>query len=373
MAYEALEKILGYTTLTGLIQVTTDGIPSVLPEQMLKGTRNVIRDAGHYTLVKGQRKLARAKDYAAPTVAAPLERIGTRPVKLLSFGEHQDFYIAEHFQALRKYASYDPQKIGNDEWMRQVDLFKRKFDNARTAVATLALAKGKIKLDSDGNILDPATVSPFHEVSLGIPASNFDQLAIDGGSDVITTPWSNPEANIPQMVLNLKQNAIQEHGYEPMCALYGRKVPTYLSQNAYVNSYMSRNPSKNEEFLSNNTVPDGLLDLNWIPGWKAFYEDANGTNRTIVGDDDVIFFPKCEGAELNDWWEMLEGTTPIPTTVNIQNEMSSVLSTFREVVGRFSYGHVILDVPRIRIVAGDVFLPVLRIPSAVYPATVAGF
>ena len=41
-------------------------------------------------------------------------------------------------------------------------------------------------------------------------------------------------------------------------------------------NYLARNPGMRDKYLNDNELPAGLMDLTWIPGYKAFFEDANG-------------------------------------------------------------------------------------------------
>ena len=112
-------------------------------------------------------------------------------------------------------------------------------------------------------------------------------------------------------------------------------------------------------------LPNPLLGLNWKPSYNAFFEDKDGNIQQLVGDDDVLFVPEPAG----DWIDWLEGTYPVPTTIDIQKDAIAALNSVMEKAGMFAYGRVITNPVTVEVISGDTFLPVLKNPLAVYRAT----
>ena len=158
----------------------------------------------------------------------------------------------------------------------------------------------------------------------------------------------------------------------PEFALCGRNVKTYLTNNNYVNDYLSRNEPRREAFLGRAGGPlknvwfEDLFEKTWIDGSKAFFQDQNGNTQFILGDDQVIFFPP----PTPDWWEILEGTYPVPTTINIVPDAIAALNSIKEIAGMFSFAQVTLVPVRMVPYVGDTFLPTIKVPDAVFQATV---
>ena len=65
-----IRDLLGYVTLTGLIQATTPGVPKVLPERFSSIKKTTVLDQGRYTQVYGNRQTARLAQFGLAAAAA---------------------------------------------------------------------------------------------------------------------------------------------------------------------------------------------------------------------------------------------------------------------------------------------------------------
>ena len=108
--------------------------------------------------------------------------------------------------------------------------------------------------------------------------------------------------------------------------------------------------------------------MTWLPAYDAFFEDANGVLQSLVGDDQVVFTPEPSP----DWIGWLEGTYPVPTNIGAVNmdATQSLRQNVTTAAGMFAYGILSADPVTVKMVAGDTFLPVLKVPKAIYQATV---
>ncbi len=90
--------------------------------------------------------------------------------------------------------------------------------------------------------------------------------------------------------------------------------------------------------------------------------------QPLVGDDPVCFTPD----PTPDWIGWLEGTYPVP--VNVGTAYADGATAMRSGVttasGMFAYGVVNVDPVTIKMVGGGTFLPVLKVPEAVFTSTV---
>ena len=103
------------------------------------------------------------------------------------------------------------------------------------------------------------------------------------------------------------------------------------------------------------------------PGYEAFYEDDTGATQDLVSGDQVLFTPEPS----MDWLDWLEGTYPVPTGIGAITP--DAIGAAGQYLGRsrmFSYGQVLSDPVTVKQVAGDTFLPVLKVPKAVFGGTV---
>lgn len=364
----SLEQILGYVNLLGLIERIKTGIPQPVPDQFFSTTKQIIGVSGKYTRVYGTRTVARRVEYGAPSVRRALKGVEDIPVRLIHTHEHIHLDPIV-LRQLRAYDSYEL-NLGKQEIARQVKEFVINFTNLRTAAVLQSLSLGAIYFDSAGNLL-PSSSGAAVTVDYAVPANNQNQL-----NGVVDKTWADSTANIPRQLTQLQETALQTTGYEIEVAFYGRNIPTYLAQNDYVAEFAVRNPAVNQEYLMGagkklgGSIPQGYLGVkHWIPVNTAFFEDANGTNQTIFGADKIVFTPAIS----SDWYEMLEGSYEVPTTLNMLPDAQQALNACKTVQGMFAYSKLMDDPPGIKMNHGDTFLPVIKVPASIYQATVAGF
>lgn len=358
MAY-SLEQLFSQVYLTGTIQAVKTGIPDKLPPAFSSIKRQTVGDSGRYSQFRGVRKAARRVSYGAAALARELRPAEIKDVKLLHTLEQIQVNPLT-LQNLRRFDSYEFQNMGKEEVARQQAEFKVYFDNLRLATTYSMLAKGAIYFNDDGNLL-PTSSGAELTVSYQISANNQNQL-----NGLITASWATANTDIPLQLRNLRKRSAQQTGYELKYAFYGSNVPSYLSNNNYVLDYLARAPAMNAKFLSNGEVPDGLFGFTWVPVYEAFFEDSSSTNQEIFGADTVVFTP-----EINpEVYELLEGTYAVPSSLNVAGDMAAAMRNMRSVQGVFSYAAVTHNPPGVAMYMGDTFLPVWKVPDALYIADV---
>ena len=366
---QTLDQIIGGVNLTGVIQQTTTGIPDVFPAGFYASRQTVDGDTGEYTRVDGTRATARIAAYGSPSQTRELVDIAKVPVKLIHTIEsiHHKPYVLTN---LLNFNDLSRQQLGIAEVTRQTRQFKQLFDNLRVAALTSVLFTGSINFDGHGNLL-PSSSGAKVSVSYGVPSGNTGQLDVLGGvygaGNILDASWDQADTNIATQLSNLKKAALRVTGYPLAHAFYGQNVLDYLLNNTKFKEIMKFNTAANTQSLAGD-VPQGLFGLAWHPAYEAFFEDQTGTNQDLVGGNQVLFTPEPS----MDWLDWLEGTYPVPTSVgNITPDaIAATLNNVSVATGMFSYGQVISDPVTVKQVAGDTFLPVLKVPKAVFVATV---
>src|SRR5205085_10491630 len=352
-----IQDVLGYVPLTKMIRTTKSGIPDPLPAGFRSNPKKVIGDKSRYMQRTGQRRTARQVYYGADAYNTELKEISSRDVALLHFYESIRLPMLT-YQTLRWPESYELQDLARQEVDEQCVQFKDRFENLEVATNVMVLTLGHIYFDVNGNLL-PSSSGAFLDVDFGVPAGNQNQLNIDGAGNIIAASWATPSTDIPGHIRALKQRSIFQHGYEPMYAMYGVNIPSYFNANTALVNYLARNPVMRDKYLTSNELPAGLMDLTWIPGYKAFYEDANGVKQKLVADDAVILFPEVDA----NWWEWQAGSYLVPKTFDIVPEGPAARDNFEIVYGMFGYGQPVRNPVTADIYYGDTFLPVLKNPN----------
>lgn len=356
---KTIQEILGYVSLTGLIQAVKTGIPDRLPDGYKRKGRQVVGDAGRYTQVRGTRQTARATMYGAAAHNRAQKGVESKDVKLIHSFESfkMDPLILQY---LRNYDNYDLQNMGQQEVDRQMAEFSALFDNLDLALKYSMLALGAIYWNSDGHLL-PSSSGSAYTVDYGMSANNRNQL-----NGIITASWANPNTDIPLQLRNLKARSLQLTGYELKHIYYGVNIPSYLTQNAYVIDYLARSPDMRQKYLDSADVPNGLFGFDWHPVYEAFYEDSSNTNQTFWSGDMVTFTPEPS----QDVFENLEGSFFVPTSFNAVSDMAAALGALKMVHGKFGYAVPIHNPPTAEMYAGWTGLPIWRVPDALFCADV---
>lgn len=375
-----IQTLLGLPSLMGVVEETTNGLPQekFLPREFKTITRDVIGNQAQAVLQQGQRRVSKVINYGAPPVGARLETLGTQHWILLQTSEIVDI-SPQDYQNLRAYDSWMLQNKGMEEIGRQIGLFIKKADNLESSVLMYFLNSGVVYLDGAGNLLPAANSgSAAQTLTMAIPSSNQGQLpAGAGGANLITASWAYPNTNIPNQLRSLRQVAAQTSGYRPTQAGYGINIPGYLEVNSYMQQYWTRNPRMNEQFLATGEIPNGLLDFDWIPFYEGFYQaddvisgGGGGTNYVIMPQDQVTFYPKIE----KTWYELLRGSVLLPNTINIITDVMAAMDQATMVYGMFSFAQFrIQSGYQLGVTMGNTSLPTVKVPNAVWQATVAGF
>ena len=361
---KTLQQIIGGRNLTGLIQGVRPGIPKdVLPATLFSGAsrKQVKGNTASYYRVNGTRKTARLAAYGGPSQARTLEGVSEQPVVLLHTFEH----VNHAMTTLTNIESTDGnvQKLGQQEVDRQTAEFGDVFDNLRAASVMSAFGKGAVHFDGDGNLL-PTSSGASVTVDFAIPAGNKDQLDVFGTGAIIGASWATAGTKIITDLMEIHQAAIRKTGYRLRHAIYGKNILDYLLTNTQAKELINRNQNF-QSAAAGGMIPQGFGDLTWWPGYQSmFFEDQNGTFQSVIGDDDIVFFPEPDST----WYELLEGTFPVPQNINITPSGGASVGNFSEVAGRFSYATIETDPPSIKHMAGDTFLPAIKVPGAVFIA-----
>ena len=360
---KTLEQILGYEAMLGVVELVKSGLPTDgLLNRFLGMTRAVEGHQGSYYRVEGTRKTAHIVRYGAPSERRGLTGVSEVSVTLLHAFEH----IMHKPVTLAQVQSMDNptrQKLGQQEIDRQTGLFMQNFRNLRIAALCSALVKGKIYFDIDGNLL-PSSSSAVVTVDFGIPSGNQNQLDVFGSGAILGASWATDGTDILGDLTAIKKAAVKKSGYQLRYALYGEAVPEMLVSNTNIKNMVGGNPAMSDAF-SKGEIPDGLGGFTWIPAYQWFFEDNDGTLQDWWATDNVVFIPE----PARDWFEILEGTYPVPTRLGgVARDGVAALSDVQEVTGAFSYATLNDDPVTIKHLAGDTFLPVITAPYAVFIA-----
>ena len=361
---KTLAQVLSYKNLIGLIQAIVGSVPAdIIPAGFLSITDNTIGNTGTYMKVEGTRETARIVHYGSPSQKRDLTGIAEVPVTLLHTFEHVS-HPAALLQNLREEVGPMRQQMAKQTVSRQLGIFGQRFRNLRISAVYSALAKGAIYFDGEGNLL-PSSTGAKVTIDFGVPAGNKSQLNVFGEGNILGAAWDAAGTDIPKQLNALHDAARELTGYPLRYAFYGKNVPSYLLTNNMVKAAIAGSPRLSEN-VYRGEIPDGLCGLTWVPANSAFYADNAGVIRRWFGDDQIVFAPEPSP----EWWGVIEGSYVIPTKLDVMRDAADALASVDQVMGPFSYATLSDDPVSVKHFGGDTFLPVLKVPGAVFLAEV---
>lgn len=361
---KTIDQVLAARNLCGLIQGVVTGVPAdALPPSFLTPNKTVEGNRGSYTKVEGTRKTARIIQYGSPSQKRGLAGISEQAVTLLHTFEHQN-HDPTVLQNLLSEDSEVKQVMGKQSIARQVSEFGALFKNLRVSAVYSAMAQGAIYFDGDGNLL-PTSSGAKVTVDFAVPAGNQDQLDVFGTGAIISASWATAATLIGAQIRALKVAALKKTGYPLVHAFYGSSIPDYLYANTQISAMIAGSPRLSEA-AANGDIPQGLCGLQWHPVNAAFYDDYTDTIRDWFASDKVVFTPDPSP----DWYEFIEGTYPVPNGLGVSSDALAALANVTATAGAFSYATITDDPVGIKHLAGDTFLPVIKVPGAIFIADV---
>ena len=377
MAGTTLQEILASRNLIGRVVDIVNGVPEdILPAGFLTANRTTEGDRGEYLRVAGTRQTSTMSRYGAPAKHVAPVGIGSTPVKLIHTFEdftHDptilNLLIEETGTGLIR------QQMARETINRQLEVFGTRFRNLRVSSVISALTTGGIAFDKDGNLLPPDSTTHLinsgavFSINFGVPTGNTGSLNVFGAGNLLTN-WvynatSNPTPGILTQLKAVKKAGRKLTGHPITHAFYGINIPGYIAMDPVLQAIIRGSQRVAEETITAE-IPASVGNLKWYPIDQAFFVDQNGNYQDWAGPNTIVFTPDPS----TDWWEVIEGTYPVPRSIQLANDMGAVLGNLQQVAGPFSYAQVTTNPVSLQHFAGDTFLPILKNPAAVFIAEV---
>jgi len=359
---DPLRDVLGIDNIVGVISTTTPGLPAPLAEGYYAVNRSVEGDMVGFDHEGGERKTAPIVDRSSPSRHVIVDGMGNKQWRMLT-AKHNSTIDPNALQNLRTPGSLQKQKNGRAEVARVAGRLAKRLINTRTmANHAMLLGGGKIYVGPDGD-LQPASAGSMYTVDAEIPASNLDQgLQMDAATALLTTSWNNAAADIPAMMQLVTDTALMRTGIKLDLAVIGANVLGYFLANTMIKELMKSNVAMTTAF-GNNTIPNEFLGVpNWMKGSGLYWVDKDDGYNKFVGDDDICLLPAPAAA----WLECAEGSHMLTNGGQVVPSMEQANEAFVEVYGKWGFAELTSDPTGAKLVAGDTYLPMLKIPAAVY-------
>lgn len=359
-----IEEILGPDVLTEAIQMPAEGVPKLWPEKFYSTTKQISGNTAKWIQTASTRKNARATNYGSPSKKRELRGGTPMASQCINFGEHVVFepYILE---AIGRMSDDEKQaKIIREYVAGQIEDFQLLFDNSRASAISSMFRHRKIYLGSDGDILYTSS-GAAQTIDLGYNANYFAQL-----NGIISASWATAGTSILKQ-LQAWELAAMKSGEPLEYMYYGTDVLGFILGNTEIKELM-KSDSALTSSLRQGKIPDGFgfqnSSIKWRSAANAFFVDQNGTSRDWIDANMVVGTPD---ANLS-WYELQEGSSPVPTSLDLSGD-GDPFADIESVHGKYSYVTKTTDPIGVKMVVGDLFLPVPKVSTAIYTATVSGF
>ncbi len=335
-------QLLHQETLTGMIR-DFKGSGANLKRFFPKG--QTIKGRSHnWDIVRVIRTLGNVVGHDSPATVQKHETIAKGKATLARSFESMRIQGSTLLN-LRNPGSMDFQNIAKDQIGRDVKTLAGIMDRLDDYMAINAL-QGTLTLTVDG-VAD--TVS-YHFSNDHILTVGGNELA----NDVLTTGWDDPDADIVRDVGAMIQKVLEDSGYTPETAIITPEVEQSLLKNDQFVNIMRSTPKGVAAY--NEGKIGHLLGLDWVTVGDA-YKASNGDVTRFLGAGKVVLVPPPD-ADVLSW---VTGTDTIPTA-DLQN--------IQEVAGRYSYSAADINPAAVKLFAGDMRFPEIKIPDALLTATV---
>jgi len=372
MAGTSIQEILASRNLIGRVVDIVNGVPEdILPAGFLTSNRTTEGDRGEYLRVAGTRQTSTMSRYGAPAKHVAPVGIGATPVKLIhSFEDFTHDPTILNLLIEESGTGLVRQQMAKETIGRQLEIFGTRFRNLRVSAVMSALTTGGIAFDKDGNLLPPdATTGLINSaavfsINFGVPSGNTGSLNVFGAGNLLTN-WKAATPNILTQLKAVKKAGRKLTGHPITHAFYGLNIPGYIANDPVLQSIIRGSQRVAEEAITAE-IPASVGNLKWFPIDQAFFVDQGGAYQDWAGDNTIIFTPDPS----TDWWEVIEGTYPVPRSIQLANDMGAVIGNLQQVAGPFSYAQVTTNPVSLQHFAGDTFLPILKNPAAVFIAKV---
>ncbi len=350
-----LQKLMAGRELSAAINNPAGGLPNGYPAAFMTRTRRVVGSTASWRIYPNSRTASSITSYGSPAVLVGNKGFSTQSAAMIHSFEEQRFG-QDIFNGLED-LNGNMDEMGVTELTRQTADFKRRFQNTRVHCLQSGLIQGKIY--KAGTQLLPSSVGSTETIDLGVPATNLGQL-----NGMITESWASATPKIHTHIESIQRDAVKRGNPPIKFAFYGGGIAQALINDPATAKLIQGNPAIAAAFAT-GVIP-GLYGLTWVPVPAQFFEAEDGT-KTDMTTNKVTFCPDpAEG----DWYEMLLGSYAIPGGVWKAGSAEEMAANLIRVYGMFSYAGMDMNPPSIRQFAGDTFLPVFKVPSAVYTGTV---
>lgn len=325
---DELLNILGHETMTAVVEEFKEPnhqLVELFPPTLIEG------DTAEWDIYKASRGIGEFNVRNAPSKPVKLSPKGHKTAQCFKAFDHKRLG-ADTLANLR--APGMKERAARAHITReQLDLFRkharmREYCRAQALTGTLTVNQDDVKIT----------------VNYGLSASHKPTAAAS---------WATATTDIPGDVATWKKLVAKDSGRAAARAYCNSSVMAYMLANDNVKELLGDGAYKAQ------VGKDGHITRFMGLGWRVYddgYLNGSGTFVPFISDDKLIITP-----EPGEWGSMQVGGTKIPSDDG---------SELVDVQAPYAYVELTKDPAGVKLLQGDIFLPVLPIPDSIVYADV---
>ena len=360
---DGLNRAINYQTVTKFVQTGANGVPNAFAalgaDNPMNMTTPVDGKSVTWDIFNNSRVAARAVAYGAPSASREQSAIATRSAQLIHSYVSTLIPLSD-LTSIRKAGENTIDQKGMNHIARTAATRGMECQTLRLQAMYSLLRYGKVYMrnvpngNGNGYEILPSSSGATITIDFGVPSGN-----------IVETPSWNWHTGTPDVAGNLTNlsNANLKLGNPALSLLfYGKNVAGYLRNNdSVLAKLIASNTQRVSDSIANGVIPD-VYGFRWLPIDSVFHEASDGT-QTNWFDDRIIAVPRFS----RDWFEFQEGSYLVPNEGSSEvGRIESMVNGFDTAYGMFSYGRREDDPPKVKLFAGDTFLPTPYVPSNIY-------
>jgi len=357
-----VKSMLGYKTLTALYSESQYNLQSPFTQNFFVNPANV--DTDEYDLFVDP----------TDTTPAPLNKrdgssrsidggtLKQRRGVLFRTFNHQA-YGSDLLQALREPDSYSLDRKGRREVERQTAKFKQRHATLKELIICKIPTAGTVYWDRTSGIVAETSGTAVEDISFGVSSANQTNL---GGQ--ITANITSSSFDFWGLFAYMDYTSASNNVAPATDIWISENNKRYIRENLQFQKWAAQAGVDAQSVLRGNMV-EGMFGRNWHFVGQRYTNNA-GSMAQYIPDSKLIATPSPSD---RSWFEAANGSTLVPTSMDIKGSVQEALNAVTEVYGPFSYAAVKHDPITVVQYAGDCFGFNLTSPDAIYQCTVTGY
>lgn len=292
----------------------------------------------NWDILGAERDVDTFEGQRSPAGTRKLQVIGNRGAKLARTFK-STFVPGSVLMDLRNPGTESRQRVAEDTIARELRALSNLIDRQNAFMISQAI-QGSIAMTIDGL---------QHTVDYGFASSH--KPTVGAG---VAIAWSDPAADIVGDITGWKTMVAEDSGYQLDTVITSSEVIQSLIKNDFVGSFFASTPEGTQALREGKI--GRFQGLNWV-AYDQNYKPDGGSVTRYIDKRKVILLPAPDV----EWGFFRVGSDVIP---------SDDKRSMQETIGRYAYSTLSENPASVALYAGEVRLPIIRVPNAIIAATV---